>query len=85
MDAAEGDDVAVHALGRLGEGQGVAHEVRQVLDLGLLVVVGQEHGVALALELADRLLEIVGEPFIRDIGRGCAAHGPILAPGPTAR
>ena len=38
----------------------VADEVGEVLDLGLLVVVREDHRVALALEARDRGLEIVG-------------------------
>jgi hypothetical protein len=60
VDAAEHDDVGL-GLGRgLRELQRVSDEVRQVLDLGLLVVVREDHGIALGLELLDPLLELVG-------------------------
>ena len=68
VDAAEGDHVGFHLLGGLRELERVADEVGEVLDLGLLVVVGQDHGVALALDARDRGLEIVGEVRGRRVG-----------------
>jgi hypothetical protein len=60
VDAAEADDVR-RRLGRLlAELERVTHEVGEILDLRLLVVVGQEHGVALLLEPADLVLDLVG-------------------------
>ena len=44
----------------LRELQRIADEVGEILDLGLLVVVRQDHGVALALERADLGLELGG-------------------------
>jgi hypothetical protein len=73
VDAAERDDVALDPLRGLGQGQRVAHEVGQILHLRLLVVVGQEHGVALALEREDRLLEVVGKFGVLGIRR-CSGH-----------
>ena len=48
VHAAEGDDARVGSRGLAGEAEGVADVVRDVLDLGHLVVVGQDDGVALA-------------------------------------
>ena len=44
------DDVTLHSRGHLSQSQRVPDEVGEVLDLGLLVVVGEEHGVALLLQ-----------------------------------
>ena len=68
VDAAEGDHVPVHLRGGARQGQGVAHEVGEILDLVLLVVVGQQDGVALLLELEDRLLEVFGEVVAKRCG-----------------
>jgi len=80
VHAAEGDDRGLGARRGLGQLEAVAHEVRQVLDLGLLVVVGQEHGVALLPEPGDLRQEVQGgvDGFqIGDVG-GRRAHGVIL-------
>jgi hypothetical protein len=71
VDAAERDHVAVDLRGGLGERERVAHEVGEVLDLGLLVVVREQDRVALFLELEDRGLEILGNLLsaFRDGGR----------------
>ncbi len=61
VDAAEHDHVALDLLGDLREGERVADEVGQVLDLRLLVVVREDHRVALFLEPADLLLELFRE------------------------
>ena len=44
---------AVGVAGGLGQLQGVADEVGEVLDLGLLVVVREQDGVALLAELVS--------------------------------
>ena len=80
VDAAERDHVAVAFVAACASCERVADEVREVLDLGLLVVVGEEDRVALFLERADRGLEIV-----RDLRSGGNAGGrvepcPNLAP-----
>ncbi len=48
VHAAEQDDVGVGGCGLAGKTEGVADVVGDVLDLGDLVVVGEDHGVALA-------------------------------------
>ena len=58
MDAAKDDDIRLGGRGFAGEFQGIANEVGDVLDGWLLVVVGQDHGLALALEGADRLWQL---------------------------
>src|SRR6476620_10617241 len=58
MNAREQDHVRVRALGLARELQRVTDEVGQVLDLALLIEMGKQHRVALALQLADALLEI---------------------------
>ena len=58
VDAAEGDHVGVGG-GRLArEAERVAHVVGDVLDLGQLVVVGEDHRVALGGERADLLAQL---------------------------
>ena len=52
-DAAEDDQILVAALGLEGEAERVAHEVGDSLDLGQLVVVGEDHRVLLVLQAAD--------------------------------
>ena len=52
MDAAERDHVGVGARGVLGEAERVADEVRDLLDLGQLVVVRENHGAALGSQCA---------------------------------
>ena len=47
VDAAEGDHLGAGARRLLGEAERVAHEVGDVLDLGQLVVVGEDDGAAL--------------------------------------
>ena len=52
-DAAKGDHVGV-GLGRLARQiEAVADEIREVLDLRLLVIMGEDHRVALALQPLD--------------------------------
>ena len=52
--------------GLAGQAQRVAHEIRDVLHFGPLVVVGDDHGVPLAGQVADLRLQC------RDLGRGLA-------------
>ena len=47
------DRLAVERLGQAGKVEGVAHVVRQRLGLGRHVVVREDYGVLLALELLD--------------------------------
>jgi hypothetical protein len=68
VDAAEDDDVAVHLLRRLGELQRVADHVGQVLDLGFLVIMGQDDRIPLLLQAEDLVLVVDAE-----LRRG--AHG----------
>jgi hypothetical protein len=63
VDAAEQDDVGVGLLGGLGELERIPDDVGDVLDVGLLVVVRQDDGVALAAERVDGAEEIVGKSF----------------------
>ena len=57
VDAAEHDHVGVGVRRLLGEPERVADVVGHVLDLGQLVVVRQDHGVALGGERAHLVLE----------------------------
>ena len=59
VDAAEGDHVGVGRGGLAREAERVADEVGDVLDLGHLVVVGEDDGVALGGERAHLLAERV--------------------------
>ena len=56
MDAAEDDHVGVGGGGLAREPERVAHEVGDVLDLGQLVVVREDHRVALGGEGAHLVL-----------------------------
>ena len=56
MHAAEHDRVRTGVRRLAGEPQRVAHHVRDVLDLGALVVVREDHGVALGGERANLVL-----------------------------
>ena len=60
VDAAHDDDVGVGLRRRLGEAEGVANEIRDVLNRGHLVVVGQNDGVSPRAEVADLLDDLVG-------------------------
>ena len=53
MDAAEGDHVRLRFRRLEGKAERIAHEIRQFLDLPVLVIVGQDHGVALFFQLQD--------------------------------
>ena len=66
MHAAEHDDVGLGVPGGLGQLQGVTDEVGEILDLGLLVVVGQDDGVALLAQPLDRVEQRVA---LGDVGR----------------
>ena len=57
MHAAEDDQLGVGGGGLLGEPERVADEIGDVLDLGQLVVVGEDHGAALGGERAHLVLE----------------------------
>ena len=50
MHAAENDDIRFRFGGLLGETKGIADEVRRVLHVAHLVIVGQDNGVPLSLE-----------------------------------
>ena len=54
MDATEDDDLGVGAGGAARELEGITDEIGAVLDGVVLVVVGQDDGVALLLERFDR-------------------------------
>jgi hypothetical protein len=56
---AEDDLLVGDGGGDPGEGQRIAHVIGNVLDLGQLVVVGQDHGAALAGEITDLICPIV--------------------------
>jgi hypothetical protein len=58
VDAREADDVGLRLRRGLRELQRVADEVGDVLDLALLVVVREDDGVALALELRYRVFQV---------------------------
>ncbi len=53
MDAREHDQVGVGALRLPGEAERVAEKVGHVLDVGVLVVVGQDDRVLLLFEAGD--------------------------------
>ena len=53
MHAAEDDDVGTGSRGLLRKPEGIAHEVGHVLDLGDLVIMGEDDGVELLFEGED--------------------------------
>jgi hypothetical protein len=53
VNPAKDDHLSVGAGGLTGELKGITDEISDVLDGSLLVVVGQDHGLALPLELFD--------------------------------
>jgi DNA-binding transcriptional LysR family regulator len=53
VHAAEHDHLRIGGGGLAGQFQGIANEVRDVLDGGVLVVVRQDHGLALVLERSN--------------------------------
>jgi hypothetical protein len=61
VDPAKDDHVPLDPGGRLGEGEGVAHHVRQILDLGFLVEMGEQNRVLLLLQAENLPLQIRGE------------------------
>ena len=63
MDAAEDDRLRVGGGSLVREPERVAHEVGDILHLGHLVVVGEDHRPAFSRERAHFLLER------RDLGR----------------
>ena len=52
-DAAEGDHLGVGRGGLARQIEAVADEIGEVLDFGLLVIMGEDHRVALALQPLD--------------------------------
>src|SRR4051794_28598562 len=74
MDPRENDQARLALLGRPGELQAVADEVRHVLDIGLLVIMGEDHGLFIAFESLDLGEEVIGNG---------SAHGAfvLLCPG----
>ena len=59
MDAGKTDDIGVGIPRSLGQLERIADKVGQVLDFGLLVIVGQEDCVALLLEIDNGVFDIV--------------------------
>ena len=60
-DAAEGDHLGVGRRRLARQIEAVADEVREVLDFRLLVIMGEDDGVALALQALDLGEQV--EPF----------------------
>ncbi len=77
VDATERDHVAVGALGGLRQGQRVADDVGEILNLGFLVVVSQQESAALPFQIEDGLLEVVGEVFGTVVRVIRSAHHPL--------
>ena len=75
MHAAEGDDIGVGFLGLVGQAERVAHVVGDFLDLGDLVIVGQDDGVALLLEAQDFGAQVEGGGMAGHGGHGYAFSG----------
>lgn len=68
---AKNDGFGLGLLGKAGQLQGIPHEVRQVLDFRLLVVMGQKQGPPFFGQPADFLGKLLGLGEHR-----CADHGP---------
>ena len=78
MNAAEDDDVGLRLRGFTREPERVADEVRDVLDLGALVVVRENDGVATLRQRFDIALQL-GDDFGRGDLRTARAHGSKIA------
>ncbi len=61
MDAAEHDAFRIDLGGLAGEFKGVAVEVSDVLDVGQLVVVGQDDRLAFVLQFTDFIVDVHGK------------------------
>lgn len=59
VDPAKKDDIRLGLLGLVGEAEGIAHVVRDFLDVGGLVVVREDDGVFLFFERDDFFLACV--------------------------
>ena len=85
VHAAEGDDVGVGGGRLAAEAERVADVVGDVLDLGELVVVGEDDRVALAGERAHLVLQRAGRPRGRAaaarVGLGAMGRFTAAAPG----
>ena len=57
-DAAKGDHLGIRLSGLARQIETVADEVREVLDFGLLVIMREDYGVALALQALDLAEEV---------------------------
>jgi hypothetical protein len=75
MDAAEHDDIGMGGGGLLGEAEGIADVIGDVLDFGDLIVVGEDDGVELLLEGEDFLGEGIGGRNRGDWAGGKAVDG----------
>ena len=56
--AAEHDDIRVRAGGLARQIEGIAHEIGEILNLGVLVIMREDDGVHLAAQTSDLRLEI---------------------------
>ena len=74
VHAGEDDDVRLGLLRRLRELQRIADDVREVLDLTLLVVVSEQDRVALLLQAPDLVVEVQASEVSVD-GRRRHGHG----------
>ena len=82
MDAAEHDDVRIRLLRLVSQPQGIAHEVRDLLDFPHLIIVREDHGVPLLLEAENFSAQVNGGNGVGDHARPCRpVHGAQAAGG----
>ncbi len=56
--AAKDDDVGLGSGGLARQIEGIAHEIGKILDLALLIVMGENHGVAFTAQTVDTSAKI---------------------------
>ena len=74
MDAAEGDDIGLGFRGAVSQTERIAHMVSQLLDLGDLVVVREDDGVAFFFETLDFVGQKHGLLWLRAARRAIRAR-----------
>ena len=86
VDAAEHDRGGVGtSAAHAGQPERVADEVGDVLDLGNLVVVGEDHRVAFLRQRQHLLLPVVGQHLDVDGRIGHVASVGVVAPAAVSR
>ena len=58
MHPAEHDHIRIGLLGLVGQPEGIAHEVGNLLDRFVLIIVGEDHGIPFLFEAEDFRAEV---------------------------